>query len=96
MNKGELIKVLAHGNVSKAEVARLLDSVVHVITTTLESGEDVRLVGFGTFKTIHFAPRKVRNPQNGQEMMLQSGRRVRFVPGKRLKDVVGGTSTTTK
>lgn len=97
MNKGELINALASTtNANKAESARFLDALIDVVSTTLARGEEIRLVGFGTFKVVKFTARKVRNPQNGKEMSLPAGCRPRFVPGKQLRCSVNSTKCHSK
>ncbi len=89
MNKGQLVDILASkSGATKVETARFLDLFVDTIGSALSDGEEVRLVGFGTFKVMKFAARKVRNPQNGKEMSLSAGSRPRFVAGKKLKEIV--------
>ena len=89
MNKKELIEVLAsEAGLSKADTGRVVDAFISTISKTLESGGEVRLVGFGTFKTVKVLERTVRNPQTGAPMKLPAGRKVRFIVGGVLKSSV--------
>jgi len=56
----------------------------------LKSGEDVTLVGFGTFTTVDRAERQGRNPLTGKEITIAAKKVVKFKPGKTLKDQIGG------
>ena len=63
MNRAELVEALAErSELTKAQTARLLDAVLEVITATIAAGEQVALIGFGTFKRALRAAREGRNP----------------------------------
>ena len=68
--------------------ARAVDTAVISITQALAQGEDVRITGFGTFRTRIRPERQVRNPQTGQASLAPEKRLVRFVPGSALRDAV--------
>jgi len=87
MNKGQLVDKIAEGaDISKAAAARALDSVMSAVTSELASGNDVALVGFGTFKVSARAARKGRNPQTGAEIQIAASNAPGFKAGKALKD----------
>ena len=93
MNKVELIEAIMkdskNGDVqSKAQVTRLVDSVFSTITKTVSKGEDVSLVGFGTFTTVKKAARTGRNPQTGKEVKIAARTAPKFKPGKAFKEAV--------
>ncbi len=89
MNKGQLVDKIAEGaDISKAAAARALDSVMSAVTSELASGNDVALVGFGTFKVSARAARKGRNPQTGAEIQIAASNAPGFKAGKSLKDAV--------
>jgi DNA-binding protein HU-beta len=85
-NKAELIDdVAAAIEVSKAQAGQALDAVIEAITKALNGGEEVRLVGFGTFSVKTRAAGKGRNPATGEEIDIPASKSVRFKPGTQLK-----------
>lgn len=89
MNKTELIDAIAAAaDLPKASAGRALDSVVDSITEALSKGDQVTLVGFGTFAVKHRAAREGRNPQTGQSIQIKASNVPGFKPGKALKDAV--------
>ena len=89
MNKSELIDAIAAGtDVSKASAGRALDSAIEAIAGALKNGDQVSLVGFGTFSVKHRAARTGRNPQTGQEIQISAANVPSFKAGKALKDAV--------
>ncbi len=89
MNKGELIDaVAASADLSKADAAAALDAVVATITEALQKGEQVSVVGFGTFSVKERAARAGRNPQTGETIQIKASKAPGFKAGKALKDAV--------
>jgi DNA-binding protein HU-beta len=89
MNKTELIDAVAQSaDISKAAATRAVDTVIEQITATLTKGEQVVLVGFGTFAVKDRAARKGRNPQTGQPIDIPAAKIPGFKAGKALKDAV--------
>ncbi|MDH5432470.1 MAG: HU family DNA-binding protein [Gammaproteobacteria bacterium] len=89
MNKSELVDAIASGaDISKASAARALDAVIDTITETLRKGDQVTLVGFGTFSVKDRAARTGRNPQTGAAIQIPAARIPGFKAGKGLKDAV--------
>ncbi len=89
MNKQELIEAVASSaDLSKADAARAVDSVVDNITDALKKGDQVTLVGFGTFSVKERAARTGRNPQTGQTIQIAASKMPGFKAGKALKDAV--------
>lgn len=89
MNKQKLIKKIAqdsHRTDTSAAIA--LQIVLDAITDTLASGDDVKLVGFGTFKARPQPARIARNPKTGDEIEVPAKHRVSFVAGKSMKETV--------
>jgi DNA-binding protein HU-beta len=87
MNKTELIDKLASVlEVSKAEAGRSLNALLDVITESLGKGEEVALVGFGTFKVVPRKARTGRNPQTGATIKIPAQKSPRFSAGKQLKE----------
>ena len=89
MNKTELIDAIAAAaDLPKASAGRALDAVVDSITETLAKGDQVSLVGFGTFAVKHRAAREGRNPQTGATIQIKASNVPGFKAGKALKDAV--------
>ncbi len=89
MNKSELVDAIASGaGLSKADAGKALDSTVAAITDALKGGEQVSLVGFGTFAVKARAARTGRNPQTGKEIQIAASNVPGFKAGKALKDAV--------
>ena len=77
--KTEIVDRVAGGTgVPKADVSRVVDSVLAEVRSSLEAGEAVTLRGFGTFRVAETAARKGRNPATGEEIEIPAGRRVGF------------------
>ena len=89
MNKSELIDAIASGaDITKASAGRALDSTIDAITESLRKGEQVSLVGFGTFNVKQRAARMGRNPQTGASIQIKAATVPSFKAGKALKDAV--------
>ena len=89
VNKSELIDAMAAGaDISKASAGRALDSAIDAITGALKNGDQVSLVGFGTYSVKHRAARTGRNPQTGAEIQIAAANVPGFKAGKALKDAV--------
>ena len=95
MNKAELIQAVANSTgLSKAEATRAVDAVVDAIANSLKKGQQVAVVGFGTFSVKHRAARAGRNPRTGETIQLFAANVPGFRPGKALKEAVAGESGT--
>lgn len=89
MNKQELIDAVAdRADVSKAVAKDVLDSILHEVQNALANGDDVRLVGFGTFKTTERTARVGRNPQTGAALQIAAANVPKFSPGTDFKAAV--------
>jgi DNA-binding protein HU-beta len=89
MNKSQLIDAIAaQADISKAAAGRALEALTTAIANELKQGEEVQLVGFGTFAPSHRAAREGRNPQTGETIQIAAANSVKFKPGKGLKDAV--------
>jgi len=89
VNKAELIEAVAEKNeMTKAAATRAVDSVLGTITETLVSGNQVTLVGFGTFQVRDRAARVGRNPRTGEAIDIKASKMPSFKAGKALKDAV--------
>jgi DNA-binding protein HU-beta len=91
MSKAELVeKIAEQAKLTKVDAERAVNAFISVLTDSLKQGEDVTLVGFGTFTTGDRAERQGRNPQTGEAITIAAKKVVKFKPGKALKEEVGG------
>ena len=89
MNKTELIDAVAEGaDISKAAATRAVDTMLDSISKTLANGNQVTLVGFGTFSVKARAARTGRNPRTGEAIDIPAANVPGFKAGKALKDAV--------
>lgn len=96
MNKNELVSAVAEGSkLSKQDAASAVEAVFDVMQSAMSKGDDVRLVGFGTFSVSHRAASKGRNPSTGAEVDIPARNVARFTPGKALKDAVNKAAPKT-
>jgi len=86
MNKLELVEqIAAETELTKVSAAAALEAALEGIAKSLRKGEEVRLVGFGTFSVRERAAGKGRNPATGKEIKIQASRNARFKAGAALK-----------
>ena len=89
MNKTELVAAVAEqADISKKDAEKVLKAFVDVVTEEMKKGEQVQLVGFGTFEVSERAAREGRNPQTGKTMKIEACKAPKFKAGKALKDAV--------
>lgn len=92
MNRKELIDALADKTGStKADADRNISALIEIITATLKKGDNIALVGFGTFEVRKRAARTGRNPATGAELKIKASKVPAFKAGKALKDAVNGS-----
>jgi len=89
MNKQELIDfIAADAEISKASAKRALDSFQERVIAAVTKGNDVALVGFGSFKQGKRAARTGRNPATGETLKIAASKTVKFSAGKAFKDAI--------
>ena len=89
MTKVELIAaVAATAGLTKKDAEKAVSATLDVITETLQKGEKVSLVGFGTFEVRERKERQGRNPQTREPMTIPASKLPAFSAGKALKDAV--------
>ena len=89
MNKSELIQAIAdEAELSKRDAEDFVDAFVSVVTQTLKDGQDITLVGFGSFHTSQSAERKGRNPKTGEPLTIAARKTPKFKAGTDLKKAV--------
>ena len=91
MNRKELIDALAAKTGStKADADRSIAALIDIITSTLKKGDNIALVGFGTFEVRKRAARTGRNPQTGAALKIKAAKVPAFKAGASLKAAVNG------
>ena len=89
MNKSELIDAVANGaDLNNADASRAVDGVIAAVTEALKSGDQVTIVGFGTFLVRQREARSGRNPRTGETIQIAASKVPAFKAGKALKDAV--------
>ncbi|GAB3628680.1 DNA-binding protein HU [Pandoraea terrae] len=89
MNKQELIDAIAaKTGQSKAQTGETLDTALEVIKKTVSKGDNVQVIGFGSFSSGKRAARVGRNPKTGEEIKIPAAKTVKFTAGKAFKDAV--------
>ncbi|MDO4426619.1 MAG: HU family DNA-binding protein [Moraxella sp.] len=91
MNKSELIDAVAEqSGLTKADTTKALNGLIDTLTDAMKRGDDVVLVGFGTFSVKERAARTGRNPKTGEPLKIAASKVPSFKAGKGLKDAVNG------
>ena len=89
MNKNDLISAVADSSgLSKSDSASAVEGVFDAITKSLSNGDEVRLVGFGTFSVARRKASTGRSPRTGEPMTIKASTQPKFKAGKGLKDAV--------
>jgi len=89
MNKTELVDAIAaKANITKVAAKTALEATLSAVSDSLQKGEAVQLVGFGTFKVNSRKARTGRNPKTGKEIKIAATKVPAFVAGKGLKETV--------
>jgi DNA-binding protein HU-beta len=89
VNKNDLIaNVSSSSGLSKTDAAKAVDSVFDAIGDSLKGGQEVRLVGFGTFSVARRAATQGRNPRTGEKIQIAASNQPKFKAGKGLKSLV--------
>ena len=89
MNKSELVDAIAsESGLTKEQAAKAVNAFTASVQGALERGDDVVLVGFGTFSVKERAARTGRNPKTGEALQIAASKVPSFKPGKGLKDSV--------
>lgn len=89
MNKSELIAVVSErAELTKVETERVVDAVFETIVETMKKGDEVRLMGFGTFVGALKPATEGRNPRTGERIHVDAHYSPKFKPGKLLKEAL--------
>ena len=89
MNKTDLINAMAaEAGLSKSDTTKALTAFENIVADSLKRGEDVQLVGFGSFTVVERAERQGRNPATGEAITIPTARQAKFKAGKPLRDAL--------
>ena len=89
MNKNELISAVAESSgLTRGDAVKAVEGVFEAISGALKGGDEVRLVGFGTFSVAKRKASTGRNPRTGEPMSIKASSQPKFKAGKGLKDAV--------
>ena len=89
MKKSELVSTLADtAGMTQKDVSKVLDALIETIGATLKKGDDIILVGFGTFIVSERKARTGRNPKTGLPLEIKASKVPSFKAGKGLKETI--------
>ena len=89
MNKNELISNIADkAGLTKTEAGKAVNSFISAITDSLAKGQEIRLVGFGTFSVSKRAAKTGRNPRTGATIQIKARKLAKFKAGKTLQNAI--------
>ena len=91
LTKSQIINEIAKSNkLPKTKATKTVETALEIIKSSLESGDDVLISGFGKFQVKDKAERKGRNPATGEDMMLEPRKVVTFKCSGKLRRKVNG------
>lgn len=94
MNKQDLIRVVANkADISQKDTGKVINAMIEVITEQVACGEQVQIIGFGTFEKRTRPARQGRNPRTGEVMEIPEKTAPAFKPGKAFKQFVALSAT---
>lgn len=97
MNKAEMIEIAAkEAGISKAAAGKALDAIVAAVMKSVSKGDNVTLVGFGTFKSAKRAARTGKNPKTGDTIKIPATTVPKFSAGTGFKAAVAGKKAAKK
>lgn len=89
MTKADIVeKIHTTTGLSKKDSAEMMESVFDIIKSTLESGENIKLSGFGSFVVNQKEARRGRNPQTGEAITIEARRVLTFKPSTILRQSI--------
>ncbi|MEN8245592.1 MAG: integration host factor subunit alpha [Thermodesulfobacteriota bacterium] len=91
LTKADIVEAVQNDfGATKHQASDLVESLLEIIKSTLESGEDVLVSGFGKFCVNEKRERRGRNPETGEDMMLRPRKVVKFKCSGNLRERVNG------
>lgn len=93
MTKADIVELIqTNTGFTKKEAAEMLESVLSIMKTTLETGEKIKIAGFGNFEVKQKKDRRGRNPQTGESITIDARRILTFKPSSILRQAINRTS----
>ena len=93
MTKADLINIVAKRlDITQVQSGIIVEAALKTIVSALQSGQEVEIRGFGSFRFRNRAPRKGRNPKTGEKVDVPPKRIPYFKMGKELKALLNGAS----
>lgn len=97
MNKTELAEKIAEkAGLSKTDAAKALNAAIESIEEAVVAGDQVQLIGFGTFKVSERSARTGRNPLTGETLKIAASKSPKFQPGKAFKEACNAKKSSKK
>lgn len=97
LNKTQLIKAVAtKTGLTQVDAEKAVKGTLDAITEELSSGENVTIIGFGTFSVFERAARTGKNPQTGDSIKIPAKKVAKFKPGKALAETVAAKTKKAK
>ena len=89
MNKADFVTAVSDASgLTKVDAAKAVEGIIKVVEKALKKGDNVALVGFGTFAVRKRAARTGRNPRTGAQIKIKASKVPAFKAGKALKDAI--------
>ena len=89
MTKADIVeKIQAGSGLSKKESVEMIEAILSMMKATLESGETLKISGFGSFIVKRKADRRGRNPQTGESIIIEARRILSFKPSSGLRQAI--------
>jgi DNA-binding protein HU-beta len=89
MKKEDLVALVSEkAGVTRKSAGEAVNAVLEGITSALEKGDSISLIGFGSFKVVKRAAREGRNPSTGEKIQIPASKGIKFAPGATLKERV--------
>jgi len=89
MTKADIVEKVQEGvGITRKESAEMVEAVFAIMKSTLESGENLKISGFGNFVVKQKADRRGRNPQTGEALTIEARRILAFKPSNLLRDAI--------
>jgi DNA-binding protein HU-beta len=89
MTKAELVaKIASEAGITKSQAEKGVEGFISAVSAALAGGDNVTLVGFGTFSVVARSQREGRNPRTGGKIKIPASKAVKFKAGKTLSEKV--------
>ena len=90
LTKNDIVTSVHELGFTKKKSVDIIESLLEIMKSTLEKGEDVLISGFGKFCVKHKKQRRGRNPATGDDLMLKERKVVTFKCSGKLRDKING------